>query len=330
MPGETKERVLAVATKLGYQPNKIARGLITGRTRTIGVIAGDISSPFYAAVLRGISDVVEGHGLGMLITNSDETLDREVAATKLLRENQVDGLIVSPCDVADSPHLREAVKAGMPMALIDRKVRGLLVDTVAVENVQSSRDAVRRLLMAGHRRVGIIAELATDETRLKDFLAAAKNQPPEGLQLLSTSWQRLAGYLEAHRAFGLEVDPNLILAVNGHSALAAQNAALVALTKNPRPTALFCADGLMSVGTMATISAKGLQVPSDLSMICFDDLDWMTFVGPGIDAIAQPRRRLGRAAARLLLARIGEAQGAPRDIRLSPRMIERGSLRSIR
>jgi LacI family transcriptional regulator len=73
-----------------------------------------------------------------------------------------------------------------------------------------------------------------------------------------------------------------------------------------------------------------MQIPSDLSLICFDDLDWMTFVGPGIDAIAQPRRRLGRAAARFLLARIGEAEGAPRDIRLSPRMIKRGSLSSIR
>ncbi|MCZ4368268.1 LacI family DNA-binding transcriptional regulator [Sulfitobacter dubius] len=326
---KTKERVLAVAAKLGYQPNKIARGLITGQTRTIGVIAGDISSPFYAAVLRGISDVVEGHGLGMLITNSDETLDREVAATKLLRENQVDGLIVSPCDVTDSPHLRAAVKAGMPMALIDRKVKGLRVDTVAVENIKSSRDAVRRLLLAGHRRVGIIAELAADESRLRGFLASAKDQPPEGLQLLSTSWQRLAGYLEAHRAFGLEVDPNLILAAEGHSALAAQNAALAALNENARPTALFCADGLMSVGTMSAISAKGLEIPRDLSLVCFDDLDWMTFVGPGIDAIAQPRRKLGRAAARFLLARIGEAEGAPRDMRLSPRMVARGSLRSI-
>ena len=326
----TKERVLTVASKLGYQPNKIARGLITGRTQTIGVIAGDISSPFYAAVLRGISDVVEGHGLGLLITNSDETLDREVAATKLLRENQVDGLIVSPCDVADSPHLREAVKAGMPMALIDRKVRGLLVDTVAVENIQSSRDAVMRLLLAGHRRVGVIAELGPDETRLRDFLASAENQRPEDLALLSTSWQRLAGYLEAHHVFGLEVDPELIFAVAGHSATVAKNAALAAFNDTARPTALFCADGLMSVGAMAAISARGLQIPSDLSLICFDDLDWMTFVGPGIDAIAQPRRRLGRAAARFLLARIAEAEGAPRDIRLAPRIIERGSLSSIR
>ncbi|MFV1876192.1 LacI family DNA-binding transcriptional regulator [Nioella sp.] len=100
---KTRERVEAVASELGYRPNKLARGLITGQTRTIGVIAGDISSPFYAAVLRGISDGVEARGMSMLITNSDETVAREIAATKLLRENQVDGLIVSPCDVMDSP-----------------------------------------------------------------------------------------------------------------------------------------------------------------------------------------------------------------------------------
>ncbi len=111
--------------------------------------------------------MVENHGLGMLITNSDETVVREVAATKLLRENQVDGLIVSPCDVAGSVHLREAVAAGMPMVLIDRKVKDLLVDSVAVENVKGSQEAVARLLSAGHRRIGFIAEMSVpDEAQL--------------------------------------------------------------------------------------------------------------------------------------------------------------------
>lgn len=325
----SRESVLAAASDLGYRPNKLARGLITGRTRTIGVIAGDISSPFYAAVLRGISDVAENRGLGMLITNSDETASKEVAAVGLLRENQVDGLIVSPCDVVKSPHLQEAVAAGMPLVLIDRKVKGLQVDSVAVENVQSSCDGVARLLAAGHRRIAFIAELGpAGGADLTGFITKHNSGRRRTLPELSTSWQRLGGYLAAHRAAGVEIDPALIVRVGKHSAQAARESAAALLGIGNPPSAFFCADGLMSAGTMAAIAASRLSFPDSLSLIGFDDLDWMGFVGPGIDAIAQPRRRIGRTAARLLLARIGKAKGKARDLLLSPRQVERGSVRS--
>lgn len=327
---KTRKRVQAAATELGYRPNNLARGLITGRTSTIGVIAGDISSPFYAAVLRGISDGVEARGMGMLITNSDETVAREVAATKVLRENQVDGLIVSPCDVAGSPHLKDAVASGMPMVLVDRKVAGLDIDSVAVENVDSSRDGVARLLRAGHRRIGIVAELGSDAHRhVRGFLDAVGGATHPGSTGMSTSWQRLGGFVMAHRDAGVAIDPDLIVSVGEHAAMAAQAAARGLLARDTRPSALFCADGLMSAGAMAAIVDCGLSVPDDLSLVCFDDLDWMAFVGAGgagIDAIAQPRKRLGRAAAALLLARIGGATGRARNLRLRPRYIERGSV----
>jgi LacI family transcriptional regulator len=327
----TKTRVQDAASELGYRPNKLARGLITGRTCTIGVIAGDISSPFYAAVLRGISDGAEARGMGMLITNSDETVSREIAATKLLRESQVDGLIVSPCDVAGSAHLKEAVAAGMPMVLIDRKVKDLQIDSVAVENSQSSRNGVARLLQAGHRRIGIVAELGVSAGRdLMGFLAASCHDQPRDQTGVSTSWQRLGGYIAAHRDAGVAIDPALICRVGEHSATAAQASVSDLLGRNDRPTALFCADGLMSAGTMAAIVASGLSVPDDLSLVCFDDLDWMEFVGQGIDAIAQPRKRLGKAAAALLLARIMGAKGRVRNLRLQPRYISRGSVRPPR
>lgn len=324
---KTRERVEAVASELGYRPNKLARGLITGQTRTIGVIAGDISSPFYAAVLRGISDGVEARGMSMLITNSDETVAREIAATKLLRENQVDGLIVSPCDVMDSPHLKEAAAAGIPMVLIDRKVTGLQIDSVSVENIECSRNGVARLLRAGHCRIGVVAELGrTASQDLPKFLASAGQGGRTHLNEVSTSWQRLGGYLAAHRDAQLEIDPALIVHVGEHSASAAQQSVRALLETPDRPTALFCADGLMSSGAMAAIVACGLSVPDDLSLVCFDDLDWMAFVGSGIDAIAQPRRRLGKAATALLIARIKGAKGRARNLKLRPRYLSRGSI----
>src|SRR5438132_114687 len=91
-------RVRQTAERLSYRPNLFARGLITGKTKTIGVIAGDIQSPFYATIVRGVSDEARQEGFGVVVTNSDETLARELEAVKLLREKQVDGLILAPCD----------------------------------------------------------------------------------------------------------------------------------------------------------------------------------------------------------------------------------------
>ena len=127
---------------------------------------------------------------------------------------------------------------------------------------------------------------------------------------LFPSWQRLFGYIEAHRAGGLSIDRSLIGRVGTYSVKAARTATMELLSRADRPTALFTADGLMSAVAMDAITTLDLQIPTDLSLICFDDLDWMSFLKPGITAIAQPLTEMGEAAARLILARIsGEGGG---------------------
>jgi LacI family transcriptional regulator len=91
--GEFQVKARQTAEWLAYRPNLFARGLITGKTQTIGIIAGDIQSPFYATIVRGVSDDARGHGFGVIVANSDETLPTELEAVKLLREKQVDGLL---------------------------------------------------------------------------------------------------------------------------------------------------------------------------------------------------------------------------------------------
>ena len=106
---EVQEKVRAAAATLGYRPNRLAKGLITGKTQTIGVVVGDIESPFYASVLRGIGDVARRGGFGVIVTNSDENAELEREAVQLLLEKQVDGLIVSSTCVDEPDHLREAI-----------------------------------------------------------------------------------------------------------------------------------------------------------------------------------------------------------------------------
>jgi LacI family transcriptional regulator len=323
---EIKEKVKQAAEDLGYRPNLLARGLITGKTKTIGVVAGDIQSPFYASILRGVSDVTRAAGFGILLTNSDEQIDRELEAVQLLREKQVDGLIIAPSDLVRSPHLQAAVRDGCPVVLIDRVVRDLNADAVCIDNHSASRDCVTRLIDAGHRRIGLVAELERWEGgNIQDFLGAAAAGRIDSSSLFP-SWQRFYGYVEAMHAAGVGVYLDLIGRVGIYSADGARKETQRLLQMRDRPTALFTADGLMSAAAMDVITSLDLQIPRDLSLICFDDLDWMSFIKPGIAAVVQPLIEMGEAAGRLMLARIAGDESEPQRLALQPKFAPRGSI----
>ncbi|WP_152046377.1 LacI family DNA-binding transcriptional regulator [Aureimonas psammosilenae] len=326
---DIREKVRAAAESLGYRPNALARGLITGQTQTIGVVAGDVESPFYASILRGIADVARSKGFGLVVTNSDEIFQREREAVELLVEKQVDGLIVTPSDLASARYLESVIASGCPVVQIDRVVQELAADAVTVDSTNAARNCVAHLIRAGHRRIAMIAELErSDVGDVRSFLdrTSFSATPPVSLY---PSWQRLLGYLQAHREAGLPVDPALVRRVGSYSAVAAKEETIDLLSGRPAPTALFTADGLMSAGVMDAVSALRLDIPGDISLACFDDLDWMRFVRPGITAIEQPLNEMGRAAARLVLARIGGESGPPQHLVLPARLSLRNSVREL-
>lgn len=323
---EIRKKVKASAERLGYRPNLLARGLITGKTKTIGVVAGDIQSPFYSSILRGIADVARADGFGILLTNSDELLARELEAVQLLLEKQVDGLIVAPCDTERSEHLRKALKEGCPIVQFDRVVKGLGADAVTVDSRKASRAAIASLIDAGHRRIAILAELERwDSGDISSFIARVTSRSIEPTTLFP-SWQRLFGYIEAHLAAGIEIDRALIGRVGAYSLEATRLQASHLLRLADRPTALFTADGLMTAGAVDAITSLGLKIPDELSMIGFDDLDWMSFLKPAITAVVQPLTAMGETAARLMLDRIGGGESPPRHVTLELSLARRGSV----
>lgn len=326
---ETREQVMQAAGKLGYRTNALARSLITGKTRTIGVVAGDIQNPFYASILRGIADVVESHDFGLLIVNSDENLDKEIRAVNLLMEKQVDGLIVSPCDTRNARHLRDLQASGLPLVLLDRSVAGLEVDRVAIDNIAAAERAVSTLIAANHTRIGLVGELLEEhEGGLDAFIQRGLAGEVLSTDTLYPSWQRLLGYLRAHRQAGLAVDNSLIRRVGAYSAGAAQAVAGTLIGQPDRPTAVFATDGTMSEGVIKAVSAAGLAVPDELSLVCFDDLEWMDFLSPGISTMAQPRLAMGESAATMLMERIEGSSTPARAVVMRADFIKRGSISS--
>lgn len=323
---EIRNRVQDAARTLGYRPNRLARGLITGQTQTIGVVAADIGSPYYAAAMRGIADVARTAGFGAIITNSDENLELEQEAVELLLEKQVDGIIVSPANPENSKHLEAALKAGCPIVQLDRVAYPLQADSVTVDNRGAAKEGVRLLLHAGHTRIGIVAELETspfgDLSQFMDTARQVRLDP----QTLYPSWQRLLGYLEAHWEAGVPVQPELIGRAGSYAAESARSCVQQMMRAGSPPSAIFAADGVMATGTVQALNILQVHLPDDVSLVCFDDLDWMSFFGPGITSVAQPVRQLGAMAATLLLERIGGGAPPLRHTVIGAQLIERGSV----
>lgn len=296
-------RVIEEAAQvLGYRPHAVAQALASNVTHTVGLVVSDIENPFFAAVARGLSDVLEAEGYTILLANSDEDLEREERLVETFRARRVDGLVVAPSVASSLPHLADLVQARVPLVLFDRPVRGLKVDVVMVDNKRGAQTAVEHLVTLGHRRIGIVSD------------------QPE----IASSAERIAGYRSALEATGLPLDERLI-AITGSSQADGYRAARALLDSRRRPTGVFTANNMMSVGTLLALRDLGLRVPRDLALVGFDDLEWTTLIEPPLTVVRQPVSEIGRRAGERLLARMRGDESPPRRIRLQTEFVIRGS-----
>jgi LacI family transcriptional regulator len=301
-----RAKVEAAAERLGYVPNSVARALASGLTHAVGLVVGDIENPFFGAAARSMSDALEERGHTVLLTNSDEDVDRERRAVETLRARQVDALVVAPSASGPLPHLAAAAAAA-PLVLLDRVVRGVRADSVTVDNRGGARMAVEHLIEHGHRRIGLVSDNPS----------------------ISSSAERIEGYRDALGTVGIEPDGHL-MSLGGATRDDGYRAARRLLEAPDRPTALFTANNFMTVGAMLALSDLGLHVPDDISLVGFDDLEWTTLVDPPLTVVAQPASELGVVAAERVLARLAGGGGRPRRFKLETTLITRASCRSIR
>jgi LacI family transcriptional regulator len=290
------------ARNMGYRRHAVARALASNVTHTVGLVVSDIENPFFAAAARGLSDALEASGYTILLANSDEDLEREGRLVEAFRSRRVDGLVVVPSVATKTRHLADLVAAEVPLVLFDRPVRGLKVDVVLVDNKEGAKTAVSHLLRRGHRRVGIVSD------------------PPE----ISSSAERLEGYRAAHEEARVPVDERLIV-LTGSTQADGYRGAKALLERAKRPTGIFTANNMMSVGTLLALRDLGLQVPHDVALVGFDDLEWTTLIEPPLTVVRQPVNDIGRHAGERLLARMNGDRSPPHRIRLPTEFIVRGS-----
>lgn len=300
---ETREAVQKAMQELGYRPNRVARRLRQkgGRRHLLGLILPDIQNPFFAEVARGVEDVAYANQFAVLLCNSDENLKKEAFYLDVMRAESVDGIILPPIAERDSAVLKLA-QSGMPVVSVDRTLNSTAVDTVEVDNFQGAYEAVEHLIKRGHRRIALIA----------------------GRPNLSTSRDRRRGYEEALSAARLPVKPEYIR-VGDNKQASGQALADELLGLSPPPTALFVSNNLMAVGALEAIHRRKLKVPDDVAVIGFDDLPWAEALDPPLTVVRQPAYEVGRAAAEMLLKRLGDNSLPAAWLRLRPKLILRKS-----
>lgn len=282
MAPETRERVLAAIARLNYEPNHVARSLVTRRTATIGLIMSEVTNSLYPPVTVGAEEACREAGYGLLLANAEDAAS-EQRAVALMRAKQVDALVVFAVSLldAESEELHAIQAAGTPVVAINR---ALPVDSplsaVWFDHRGGGRQATRHLIELGHRR---IAHIAGPANRL-------------------TGIQRRQGYEEALREAGLAPDPAFIAVADDYSF--ASGELLMARLWEERPTAAFVAGDAMALGAIRTLSRLGARIPDDCSLAAFGNPDFVRYATPAITTVDLPVSAAGRAAVELALRRM--------------------------
>ena len=276
----TTEIVQQTARKLGYVPDQLARGLRTKRTNTMGLIIPDISNPFFSSIARNIEIQARKVGSSIILSDSQEDTQLEIESIRLLQGRKVDGLIICPVG-EDSKHLKSIVNSGLPVVIIDRYFPDLDCPYVVSDNYQGAMDAVTYFFEMNHRSIGYI----------------------QGRVNTSVNNDRIRGYRAAHETRGLPVDESLIVGDsfgkrNGYIG------AKILLAKSPRPTAIFAASNLISLGAMTAIQEERLKIPDDISIISFDEQPYSEHLATPMTTVAQQTSETGEIAFKLLQSQI--------------------------
>ncbi|WP_169789899.1 LacI family DNA-binding transcriptional regulator [Actinoplanes subtropicus] len=298
---ETRARVLAAIAELDYVPSATARQLSLRRTNTIAVASIHIVIPSVIERIHGIERALTAAGLDLIIRNVETVERRNEAVREIARTDRIDGAIfISLAPGAEE--LARIRRSGLPVVLIDAHHRS--VPRVVSDDVEGGRLVGRHLLELGHTRIGFVGD------------------PPRPALGVQSSRMRLRGVIEALQERGLGIAPEHI--VEGeHSRAGGQDSARTILSRPDPPTAIVAANDTLAFGVLAAARERGLDVPRDLSVVGYDDIDAADLVQ--LTTMHQPLRESGTEAVRRLLAILDGTDNGPLRSVLPVHLVKRGT-----
>ena len=301
---DTKKAVNELANKLKYQPNAVALSLKNSRSNTIGIIIPEIVHYFFSSVISGIEDIASQRGYTVIICQSNESFDREVANAKTLLSHRVDGILISISKQTNTfTHFQNLQEGGIPLVFFDRIAPGINADQVIIDDIEASYDATRHLIENGCKRIAHFA----------------------GPQSLLIGRNRLQGYINALTEAGLPVDNRLIIQADTFEK--ARNTVGQMLDSGIAPDGIFAVNDMTAIGAMQTIQKRGLRIPEDVSIVGFSDGYLSGVTDPHLSSVDQHGYEMGTMAAEMLFKRIlsDETEYIPEIKTLKANLIVRGS-----
>jgi LacI family transcriptional regulator len=308
---ETRARIQKILSETGFQPSGVARGLATGKSRSVGLIIPDITNPFHPLLVRGVEDVLSRAGYSLFLCNSARDIVKEKEYVRILMEKGVDGVILNSSESDCDCQLELLEKRGVPFVLLDRIIEGESASFgVFVDNRQGARMAATHLL--------------SREACSLVFL----NGPAD----LSQSVLRLAGVKDVLHEKGL---PSQVLRVfNGDYSIDSGFRLTSDLLDQGKPgkpsfNAIFACNDLMAVGALRALKARGIKVPDQVEVIGFDDIELAHLVEPPLSTVSQPALEMGARSAELLLRLINGKRPLTKTLILEPGLVLRGTTRPL-
>lgn len=306
---ETRERVLRRVKELNYEPNVLARSLVTGRSFLVGLIVPTLVHPFFADIARALSKAIHAKGYSLIISSSEEDDDLEEREIRQLRARRLDAMVIASTRTR-LPELEVERPEGI-FVLIDRDIPGAHAHFIGIDDKAAGRIATEHLIDVGCRRIAHI----------------------RGRQI-STGVQRFEGYREALQVRGIKYNEDLVISrinVDTQSREQGERAMQILLERNPRPDGVFCFNDPVAVGAMKVINATGFRIPQDIAVIGCGNLQYDDWLQVPLSSIDQHSDSIGKNAGELVLSLIeSKQQVRPRSQILAPALVIRSSTRRSR
>jgi DNA-binding LacI/PurR family transcriptional regulator len=300
IPAQTAQRIQEIAKDAGYAASAVARSLVTRKTEAIGVVVTSIADPFNGEVVAGIEEMANEHGYSVILATSQADPEREITVVRSFQERRVDGILVASSRVG-ALYMPLLSELKIPIVLLNNQHPSEFVHSVTIDNAGGAFQATRHLIELGHERIGYVGD---------QF----------GLQ---SDAERYAGYVNALSEAGLHAPREFVARGDGKPE-GAMDAIKLLLARRDRPTALFCYNDMSALGVLQEAERRRLSVPSDLSVVGFDDIFFAGLLHPPLTTVRQPKKQIGRRAMELLLA-VLRNESTEKTVVIKGELVIRGS-----
>jgi LacI family transcriptional regulator len=300
----TRDRVERTMADLGFVRNESARQLRAGTSRTLAYVMLDATNPFFTDVARGIEETADDLDLSLFLCNSDGRAAREYLHLARLQQQRVQGILITPID-SEATVLEQIARRGTPVVVVDRTRQGADLCSVSVDDTRGGRLAVEHLVDHGHNRIAFVGG-PTSIGQVRDRIDGARS-----------AWAAAGRGPDAL----VHIPTDALTVTDGASA----GERLVGLAARRRPTAVFCANDLLALGVLRAALHAGLQVPDDLAIVGYDDIDFVAAAAIPLTSVRQPRLDLGRTAAALVIDEATNAAHEHQQVVFEPDLVARAS-----